>query len=620
MAPTLRRRILVGYGLVLALLAVVIAAALVAFARLGRSSETIVRENYQSIRAADGMIDALERQDSGVLLYLLGGGDGAARQVTEHQTAFDGWVARASANLTIPGEGDYVARIRQADTGYRRALDDVLTRPPPDPASARTTYRERLFPTFLRVREAASALRDLNQQTMAEAADRDRDASRTGVAALALLGGGALLFGLAFSILLSARLAAPVRRLEAAARRVATGDYDAEVQEDSEDELGRLAAAFNEMAAALRLYRALESERAVQAQRRSAAVVQAIEDGIVVVDARLGVLDLNPAAAAALGTSPGAARGRRLDEMAPAAPFLAAVSDAAAGRMPGSAEAGFVSARDHEFEVVVTPMTGPSGAPLGALLLLRDVTALRQLDRMKSAFVATASHELRTPVTSLGMSVELLGERLGPRLDARERALLDAASEDVGRLRALVDDLLDLSRIEAGRLELAPEPVAPAALVEDAIAAFAVPAEAAGLSLAADVTPGLPLALADVGRIRRVLANLLSNAVRHTLPGGHLAVRALADGPDAVRFEVEDTGEGIAPEDQARIFERFVQVAGSRAAGGSGLGLTLAKELIEAHGGAIGVTSKPGEGSLFWFTLPAAEPAGLPAGAEGQNA
>jgi signal transduction histidine kinase len=218
------------------------------------------------------------------------------------------------------------------------------------------------------------------------------------------------------------------------------------------------------------------------------------------------------------------------------------------------------------------------------------------------------------------MSVELLGERLEPRLDARERALLEAASEDVGRLRALVDDLLDLSRIEAGRLELAPEPVAPAALVEDAIAAFAVPAEAAGLSLAADVTPGLPLALADVGRIRRVLANLLSNAVRHTLPGGHLAVRALADGPDAVRFEVEDTGEGIAPEDQARIFERFVQVAGSRAAGGSGLGLTLAKELIEAHGGAIGVTSKPGEGSLFWFTLPAAEPAGLPAGAEGQNA
>ncbi|HLA64843.1 MAG TPA: HAMP domain-containing protein, partial [Rhodothermales bacterium] len=448
MPLTLRRRILAGYGLVLALLAVVFASALVAFARLGRSSETIVRENYGSIRAADGMVDALERQDSGALLYLLGGSDEARAQVATHAAAFDRWLAQAGRTLTIPGEAGYVARIGQADRAYGAALAAALAVPPPPPDEARALYERRLHPAFLGVRRAAVALRDLNQRTMAEAADRDRDASRTGVLALALLGGGALLFGLVFSVLLSTRLAAPVRRLEGAARRVATGDYDAEVPEGPADELGRLATAFNEMAAALRAYRALEGERAVQEQRRSAAVVQAIEDGVVVVDARLGVLDLNPVAAAALGTRPEEARGRPLDAVAPGAPFLTAVRAAAAGHAAPGATAGYVATTASEYEAVVTPMAGPSGAPLGAVLLLRDVTALRALDRLRRAFVATASHELRTPITSLGMSVGLLEEQAGPHLDDRGRTLLAAAAEDVERLRALADDLLDLSRID----------------------------------------------------------------------------------------------------------------------------------------------------------------------------
>lgn len=609
MPLTLRRRILAGYGLVLALLAVVFASALVAFARLGRSSETIVRENYGSIRAADGMVDALERQDSGALLYLLGGGDAARAQVATHAAAFDRWLAQAGRTLTIPGEAHYVARIGAADRAYGAALAAALAAPPPPADSARALYERRLHPAFLGVRGAAVALRELNQRTMAEAADRDRDASRTGVLALALLGGGALLFGLVFSVLLSTRLAAPVRRLEGAARRVATGDYDATVPEGPADELGRLATAFNEMAAALRAYRALEGERAVQAQRRSAAVVQAIEDGVVVVDARLGVLDLNPVAAAALGTRPEEARGRSLDAVAPGAPFLDAARAAAAGHAAPGVPAGYVATTASEYEAVVTPMAGPSGAPLGAVLLLRDVTALRALDRLRRDFVATASHELRTPITSLGMSVGLLEEQAGPHMDARARTLIAAAAEDVERLRALADDLLDLSRIDEGRLDLLPAPEAPSALVEDAVAAFAMQAEAAGLTLTADAPDTLPDVRADRARVHRVLANLIANALRHTPPGGSIYLRARlstpeTSGPATVLFEVEDTGEGVAGVDQARIFERFVQVPGSRAVGGSGLGLTLARELIEAHGGRIGVDSAPGTGSVFWFVLP----------------
>jgi NtrC-family two-component system sensor histidine kinase KinB len=438
---------------------------------------------------------------------------------------------------------------------------------------------------------------------MIDAADRDRDASRTGVAALAVLGIGALLFGVAFSVLLSTRIAAPVRRLEVAARKVAAGEYDASVPTGPPDELGRLASAFNDMATGLRTYRALESERAVQSQRRSAAVIEAIDDGVVVVDQRLTVIDLNPAAATALGTTTPHARGRPLGDLAADAPFLAATSDAAEGRAAESREAGYVAAAGREYEVVVTPMTGPSGASLGAVVLFRDVTQLRQLDRLKGEFVATASHELRTPVTSLGMSVGLLQERLAGRLDDSERGLLNAATEDVDRLRALADDLLDLSRVEAGRLDLEPVPVEPSSIVEEAASAFSVAAEGAGLSVAASSQAGLPSVIVDAPRIRRVLANLMANAIRHTPAGGHVAVRA-SSADDGVLFEVEDTGEGIAQEDQQRVFDRFVRVAGSRAAGGTGLGLTLAREIVEAHGGRIGVRSERGRGSTFWFVLP----------------
>jgi signal transduction histidine kinase len=170
----------------------------------------------------------------------------------------------------------------------------------------------------------------------------------------------------------------------------------------------------------------------------------------------------------------------------------------------------------------------------------------------------------------------------------------------------MADDLLDVSRLEAGRFELDASPVPPAELVAEAVAASATAAQSAGLSLEESVGPGLPPVVADAGRIRRVLANLLANAVRHTPAGGRVAVRALP-GEGCVRFEIEDTGEGIAAEDQERVFERFVQLPGSLAAGGTGLGLTLAKEIVEAHGGRIGVDSEPGRGSTFWFEMPAGE-------------
>jgi two-component system, NtrC family, sensor histidine kinase KinB len=244
--------------------------------------------------------------------------------------------------------------------------------------------------------------------------------------------------------------------------------------------------------------------------------------------------------------------------------------------------------------------TGPTR---GVVVSLQDVTRLRRFEDIKTDLVATVAHELRTPLTSLRMAAHLcLEESAGP-LTAAQRDLLSAARIDGERIQALADDLLDLSRLQAGRLELDLEDVGAADLVESAEGAQRGPALEKAVAIACEVLPDCPAVRADRDRAALVLGNLLSNAVRHSRAASRIVVAAQPE--DAhVRFEVSDEGEGIPAEYQSRVFDRFFRVPG-RDAKGTGLGLAIAREIVQAHGGRIGVESEPGRGSRFWFTLPA---------------
>jgi signal transduction histidine kinase len=201
------------------------------------------------------------------------------------------------------------------------------------------------------------------------------------------------------------------------------------------------------------------------------------------------------------------------------------------------------------------------------------------------------------------MSVHLLlEETLGP-LNVRQTELLLAAREESERLAAIVEELLDLNRMESGKTLLDIEPVSPHAMVRDAVEPFLTEAKDKGITLTLTVPDDLPNVLGDSKRLQHVLANLLSNALRFTNPGGSVSVRADAE-PAMVRFTVTDSGRGIAAEHLGRLFEPFYRVPGQDRPTGVGLGLAIVKEIVKAHGGSVGVTSEPGKGSTFWFTLP----------------
>jgi signal transduction histidine kinase len=264
-----------------------------------------------------------------------------------------------------------------------------------------------------------------------------------------------------------------------------------------------------------------------------------------------------------------------------------------------------------------TPIYDEEGAVTGAAIVLQDSTRLFRFDELKNDLVATVAHEFRTPLTSLRMALHLCTEGVVGPLTDKQADLLFAARDDCERLQVMVDELLNLSRIESGQIDLNRRRFDPETLVSAAIDVHRAAAEQTGVTLVAEVPPGLPDVFVDPDRLQLVFTNLLNNAIRFAPAGSGVVVRAVMERPgesvrdhrvtDAaeVRFEVRDEGPGIPQEHQAGLFEKFFRVPGSPA-GGSGLGLFIAKGLVQAHGGRIGVESAPGRGTTFWFTVPTA--------------
>jgi two-component system, NtrC family, sensor histidine kinase KinB len=241
----------------------------------------------------------------------------------------------------------------------------------------------------------------------------------------------------------------------------------------------------------------------------------------------------------------------------------------------------------------------------GALLELTDVTRFHEMEKIKTDFVSIVSHEFRTPLTTIIVGVEMLKEGMLGDLTPRGKEVLEAIGADCERLNRLIDNLMELSRIESGTIYVEAEPTDVADLVQEAVRPLKLQAEKQGIELIADLPPELPPVAADFNKAVWVMANLVGNAMRYTDPGGTITVRVRQRGKRHF-FTVEDTGSGIPKENMEKIFRKYVQVSGPgrKGAGGVGLGLAIAKDIVMAHGGEIWVDSEVGKGTTFTFTFP----------------
>ena len=598
-------------------IAVILVGALASFTngKLARSSELILKDNYRSVLAAQRMKEAIERIDSGALFMVAGERAAGVRQSDQYIPLFERELATQEGNVTEAGEPQATHALRARWTDYLRHLRAFA--PLPTDTAHREAYFATLQPAFVRVKEGADVILAINQDAMVRKSERARQMARQLDVVMIGAALAACALGLLSSVVLTTRLLRPLAVLRLAARRLGEGDPKARARVQGRDEIAEVAGEFNTMADRIAQYRASSLGELIAAQQQSQAAIDSLPDPVLVFDTTGHLVAVNRATEESLRVS---VEADAAEPLAPALPEVRALVERVSahvlsGKGPyqpkGLEEALRTQIGGQEAFLLprATPVSTESGGLMGVAIVLQDVTRLMRFDELKSNLVATVAHEFRTPLTSLRMALHLCIEQAVGPLTEKQADLLYVARQDTERLQQIVDDLLDMSRIQGGRIELHKRAIDAAVLAREATQAFRAPAEARGVDLRVELLPGLGDVVVDPERIELAFANLIGNAIKYTPPGGHVVVSAERR-DRAVRFTVADTGPGVPSELRQTIFEKFFRMPGATAPG-AGLGLFIAKEIVEAHDGKIGVDigidgASAGPGSVFWIELPAA--------------
>lgn len=604
----LRSKLSLGFVVLVAILLTVGVESIALLSRLGGSIDVILRENYKSVIACEQMKEALERMDSGALFALAGHVEQGNAVARENVPRFEAALATELGNITLPGEGERAHRLQQLFAAYRPTLDRVLDpRVPLD--ERRGLYFQKLFPTFQQIKATADDILRRNEQNMVQANDRARAlAARSGRRMAVLLLLGTAFAGLCVAFL-SRAILAPLERLTLAARQIEKGDLNLTVPVTSGDELGQLAAGFNSMAAGLLELRETDQAHLLRAQRVAGLAIDQAGEAVAVMAADLKQgrpVELANRAAASLGLRAGEPLPAELGAWLPA--LLRQAGSGTDQEQRGAIIRLPVDGRERFFQPRVFAFNDRPEYPRSFVLVLADVTDQRRGAEMHAGLLANTARDLAAALRPLWSVLGSLRETGSAPLTPRQEQLLDRANTEAERLGRLAANLQALAGTEERRQSLRPEPTAPWDLIDTAEQGIATRYREAKVELATDADPETPSVLADRERVRLVLTALLDNALDYTAEGDKVMVRA-EPYEGRARFSVADTGKGIPPAHVELVFEPFYQVPAQvpgthELDGGGGLGLTIARDIVQAHGGEIHCESEEGRGTTFWFTLP----------------
>jgi signal transduction histidine kinase len=604
MTTGIRQKLWLGFGGMLVLVSTISILTMRQIDELGASLAVVLKQNYLSVEACQDMKDALERIDRGVQQSFDGRHAEGLSLVNSHKAKFLDALGRELNNITLPGEEGRVLQLKEHSARYFQALSAVM-----DASLSiqkrRNLYDAELAPLSNRLRSLCQEVLEMNESNMISEKNAARALSvsaRWRVLTISLV---IVVLALLLSHQIHRWVLRPLRNLIETTDEIRRGSLDVVLKTESKDEIGQLSRSFNDMLVALRQARNSDMINLSRSRKATEEVFRALPIPVAVLDTKGRVEFSTGTASSVFGLKPGVLTGeldylwmKELAEKSMTDLKPAALQDTRCIQQ-------FVGNKELFFRPMALPiMSGADPtAVAGSILMMTDVTQLHEQQEMKRGLVSTVSHQLRTPLTSLRMSIHLLLDDTIGELNAQQTELLVGAREDCERLVEILDDLLELKRIESGKASLAYCRVLSATLVREGIAPFANDARDKNVTLKEALPDDLPDVFADPGGIRQVFANLLSNALRFTMPGGSITAGAMREG-DIVRFFVEDTGTGIDPEHMEHLFEQFYRVPGQDIRSGAGLGLSIVKELVEAQGGTVASESQPGKGSVFSFTLP----------------
>lgn len=609
---SLRYRIGLYYLVIVVVGLITSAVAVYNFSRLSNTFGLVLRDNYENVFAAQNMFKALERQENAQLSMLIQDIDLAYIQFNFNRGNFLGWLEKAKiGGRRSTHETQVLARISEDYYMYNQ-LSDSLYRilQVRGQTSIASDFKSNVIrPVADSLKERCFEYLEINQDAMTHTEERLNQIASDATLTVITISVLAVILSFFISARFTKSILQPAEKLTQSVRKISQGQLNQKIDVNTDDEIGELGREFNKMTERLRAYEQMNIHQLITEKNKSETIVESIADPVIVTDQKGLLMLMNQAAAAVFDVRAADWQSKPLREVIGNESWIEMLELNGVERYENEN-------RDQLFAFVRNNVTlyfrprqalirDEQGGIQGIVTLLQDVTRFKDLDRMKSEFIATVSHELRTPLTSLSMEIDILTQGVVGSINKRQRELLAAAKDDSERLRKLVKDLLDLSKLESGKYEIKKEIIDFRTLVAEAIRPLRLPFEEKQIHLEFDVPERLPAVFADPHQLIWVVTNLLTNALRFTDSGGRVQLTAKEE-KDKILVTVSDTGHGIPLEHQSTVFDKFVQVKSptDTTPGSVGLGLAIAREVVEAHGGRIWLESTVGTGSTFFFSLP----------------
>jgi signal transduction histidine kinase/HAMP domain-containing protein len=576
---------------------------------LGNQIEAITRDNDRAGQNIQQMKRSGAAMTGALLCLVTNDHYRCADDFTKAADSFKEALVKEDKQPSVsPQERKEIAALDKSFAAYEASATAFLKAPSTETNTAWRSTANQLGQDTSKLLDMVDQLA-LTHEKGIEAGGRDtHEAVITTIRSLILLMMTAGIVAIYASMRLRRGLLEPLMSVTSSIQKVGEGNLNQTVPVLSQDELGVLATSFNQMAAQLRQYKANTSDELVRLTMTIRATLASFPDPIFVLNSDGAVEFRNPEAdqlAVKLLFAGVTRLPQKVDEKveqvrANGQDYLPTLfKDAIKFHIDG---------QDYYFLPRIVLLRNDQRDIFGVAVILENVTRMLLLDDVKSNLVATVSHELKTPLTSIRMALYLLHERAVGSLNDKQSELVETARDDSDRLLKTLNDLLDLAKLEQGTAQLETQQMAPSAIVENAVREMREIANASQIELKAEYADNLPKVSIDIQRMDYVINNLIGNAIKYSPKGSKVTVRATQPG---VRFSVKDQGAGISVEHQEHIFERFYRVPGTRKTG-AGLGLSIAREVVVMHKGEIGVISQHDQGSEFFFILPIATESSMP--------
>lgn len=559
MSTTVKKKIRLGTLFLFSLVLVSCGICIFHLVRLKNDADRILKNNYESLDYAHTMQRLLDDEMTS----------------STRLTTFDSLLSLQEKNITEAGEKEITAAIRTAFEEYRK--EDIVKAPK-------------------LIRTGIQQLLSLNMKAIEQKNKKARDTADNALTYISLLAVLVFLIGLTFSINFPSILTSPINALTEGIQQIAKKNYHHRIHLERKDEFGQMADAFNDMAERLEYFESSNLNKIIFEKTRAEAVINSLREASIGIDKNDTILFANDQALQLLGM-------QARDLVSKSVPEVSRKNDLFRYLVEEKGSVPFkivVDNRENYFtkETIDISQEGTSSK----VIILRNITSFKELDVAKTNFIATISHELKTPLASSDISLKLLEDERVSHLSAGQKDLIANLKQDNQRMLRILSELLNMSQIEAGKIQLDISEVNPFAIAEGAIGSVMNTARGKGISLIKKFDRDMGLVRADAEKTVWVLNNFLTNAIKYSPEAGSIEIQVNKEASE-IRFSVTDHGPGIPSEHLSRVFERFFKVPGSRA-GGTGLGLAISKEFIEAQGGHIWVKSEMGAGSTFGFNLP----------------